>query len=65
MKFQTPTHNEASCVEFSSIVGNQLSYCPNSYVVTNKGMWIMDTAATSHMCNDLKMFIDPNPLSKL
>lgn len=53
---QANSIHEASCVIFNDYADKNPTYYSVSNVKIDKTTWIIDTGATTHMCNSLNLF---------
>lgn len=59
--------NEASFVAWNDYAGDKSFFFSFHFIRTvnhDKGIWIIDTGASTHMCNDLNLFLQPLKLTK-
>ncbi|GFW96554.1 retrovirus-related Pol polyprotein from transposon RE1 [Trichonephila clavipes] len=52
---------ECSLLELDKLVTSCILFEENS----DKGVWVIDTAATSHFCNDKSLFLDLKPITNM
>ncbi|GBM50230.1 hypothetical protein AVEN_134796-1 [Araneus ventricosus] len=56
--------NEAECSLIELNAQSETS-CNLSEEISDKGVWVIDTAATTHFCNDKSLFLDIRPVTNM
>ncbi|GFX20746.1 retrovirus-related Pol polyprotein from transposon TNT 1-94 [Trichonephila clavipes] len=58
-------HLKVNCKEKSSLQKSPSTVNETFNTEFDKGLWVIDTAATSHFCNDKTLFLDLKPITNM
>ncbi|GFV58749.1 retrovirus-related Pol polyprotein from transposon TNT 1-94 [Trichonephila clavipes] len=58
-------HLKVNCKEKSSLQKSPSTVNETFNTEFDKGLWVIDTAATSHFCNDKSLFLDLKPITNM
>ncbi|GFV71526.1 retrovirus-related Pol polyprotein from transposon TNT 1-94 [Trichonephila clavipes] len=58
-------HLKVNCKEKKSLPKSPSTVNETFNTESDKGLWVIDTAATSHFCNDKSLFLDLKPITNM